>query len=273
LDSKEPECAPLPSVRSIPTRAPSSPNTGQASLALKISEESTATNSAGSEESKSSVEVSRAKISASRVPVLVLQARGAGFGANTRDSLAWFNRDTSSWKTFQRCLVEDWTPYSETWPRSGMTRNGIAYRLPTLVPLTVETESGSFPTPVSVDSGAYFNRSASSGAALRPTLGAMAKHGLWPTPTVKGNHNRKGLSKSSGDGLATAVKFATPCARDYRGAGRSRMERTGETNGENLPQQIGGPLNPTWVEWLMGFPSEWTALKPSEMPSSRKSSK
>jgi hypothetical protein len=28
----------------------------------------------------------------------------------------------------------------------------------------------------------------------------------------------------------------------------------------NLSQQIGGPVNPTWCEWLMGFPLEWTAL-------------
>ena len=27
----------------------------------------------------------------------------------------------------------------------------------------------------------------------------------------------------------------------------------------------GGQLNPTWVEWLMGWPLEWTALKPSAM--------
>jgi hypothetical protein len=27
-----------------------------------------------------------------------------------------------------------------------------------------------------------------------------------------------------------------------------------------------GPLNPTWVEWLMGFPTGWTDLQPSETP-------
>jgi hypothetical protein len=30
-------------------------------------------------------------------------------------------------------------------------------------------------------------------------------------------------------------------------------------------------LNPTWVEWLMGFPTEFSACTPSEMRSSRKS--
>jgi DNA (cytosine-5)-methyltransferase 1 len=27
----------------------------------------------------------------------------------------------------------------------------------------------------------------------------------------------------------------------------------------------GGKLNPTWVEWLMGWPLGWTDLKPLEM--------
>jgi site-specific DNA-cytosine methylase len=31
------------------------------------------------------------------------------------------------------------------------------------------------------------------------------------------------------------------------------------SGGENLRTQVGGQLNPTWVEWLMGFPTGWTA--------------
>lgn len=53
----------------------------------------------------------------------------------------------------------------------------------------------------------------------------------FPTPTVYGNYNRKGATKTSGNGLATVV---------------------------------GGKLNPTWVEWLMGFPLGWTDLDASE---------
>jgi hypothetical protein len=52
----------------------------------------------------------------------------------------------------------------------------------------------------------------------------------------------------------------------YRLAGDSQQSRS--LNGIH-----GGKLNPTWVEWLMGFPSDWTALSPSEMPLSRKSQK
>lgn len=34
-----------------------------------------------------------------------------------------------------------------------------------------------------------------------------------------------------------------------------------------------GITNPAWVEWLMGFPPEWTVSALSAMPSSRKSRK
>ena len=151
-----------------------------------------------------------------------------------------------------------------------------------------------------------FNRSDSPKAALRPTLGAMAKHSLWPTVTVNGNYNRKGASAKSGDGLATAVanwptptaslgtkggrvtprkskeggtlieavsarrwptparvqpgRVATPTARDSRSGKAS--DATHAKNSRPLSEQIGGSLNPTWVEWLMQWPLGWTDLKP-----------
>jgi len=103
----------------------------------------------------------------------------------------------------------------------------------------------------------------------------VAARELWPTPTVKGNHNKAGLSARSGDGLATAVSRAqgktwpTPMARDWKRSGGQERRHS-----PNLPNAVGhGPLNPTWVEWLMGFPAEWTACEPSATPSSRKSRK
>ena len=136
-------------------------------------------------------------------------------------------------------------------------RSGIAYPLPPLAPLTDETESGLWQTPVADD--AMDRQAGKWNSRGEPKLSAEVK--LWPTPTVKGNYNRAGLSAKSGDGLATAVRtWATPTARDYKHPGRSRMERTGGTHGEPLPQQVGGALNPTWVEWLMGFPPNWTEV-------------
>jgi hypothetical protein len=54
-----------------------------------------------------------------------------GFTEKSCVSLAWYDRATCSWKTYQRSLVTDWEPYSETWPRWGMTQGGSAYAHPT----------------------------------------------------------------------------------------------------------------------------------------------
>lgn len=208
-----------------------------------------------------------AKIFPSPAAETDLRASAQDSGERWPASFARWDPDTSTWRTPQCSLLGGYTEFSETWPNSGSMRNGECWERPTLELTTSESGSGYLPTPVAIDTGSSrFNRSASAGAASRPTLGAMARFDLWPTPTVKGNYNRKGLSKKSGDGLATAVlKFATPCARDFRFPGRSRLERTGGKQGEPLPQQVGGPLNPEWVEWLMGWPIGWTALQPLEM--------
>ena len=66
-----------------------------------------------------------------------------------------------------------------------------------------------------------------------------------------------------------AVKmWPTPTTRDHKGArkpeamaakGRNPMTNSlGDAIGEG---GVTGRLNPTWVEWLMGFPEGWTDLK------------
>ena len=136
-------------------------------------------------------------------------------------------------------------------------------------------------------------------ALLEPRSGAT-EFGLWPTPTVHGLHNRKGASTKSGDGLSTAVKlwptpnatdgskapkffargnpslptavkmFPTPKASDATG-GRAYKKPPSREGGFQLKEVIPGSLNPTWVEWLMGFPLGWTVCEDSATRSSRKS--
>jgi hypothetical protein len=89
----------------------------------------------------SPVRTSALQAQAPELPGSVLIS-GVGFAV----PFAWYDRDGRLWRTWQRCLIEGWAPFSATWPRSGMTRNGIAYRLPPLVPSTSETESGLLPT-------------------------------------------------------------------------------------------------------------------------------
>jgi hypothetical protein len=174
------------------------------------------------------------------------------------------------------------------WPCSGMTAAGQCWELPTLERRTKGTGSGLWPTPTTSDGGANHSTDAvtkrghginllgavqmwptpiasdSRGSSGRPAPGKQVQlvdAVKWPTPTVCGNYNRKGASPTSGDGLATAVlKCATPTARDWRSGKASQA--TMERNSRPLSEQIGGSLNPTWVELLMGWPANWTDLQP-----------
>lgn len=62
--------------------------------------------------------------------------------------------------------------------------------------------------------------------------------------------------------------WPTPTAADsYTGGMKSSQQKPGSRHSLNLADAVvGGQLNPTWVEWLMGFPTGWTELGASEMP-------
>ena len=163
-----------------------------------------------------------APTSASLVAEQASTARLPGSGHTWPGSFAMFDLASCSWKTAQPSLLGDSAGFSATWPRSGTMRSGACWERPALERRTDETGSG-----------------------------------LWPTPTVCGNYNRKGASNASGDGLETAVRtWPTPTARDWR-SGKASSE-TMERNARPLSEVVGGLLNPTWVEWLMGWPLGWT---------------
>ena len=108
---------------------------------------------------------------------------------------------------------------------------------------------------------------------LRDWVAVQEGKSLWPTP--RANEYKDTLqsvppSRKKDPGkcnltqaVAMGLMVATPCARDYRTGQRKRYENPDRAY--NLNDQIGGQLNPTWVEWLMGFPPGWTDLNASEM--------
>jgi hypothetical protein len=95
---------------------------------------------------------------------------------------------------------------------------------------------------------------------------------LYPTPTVHGDHNKKGASARSSDGLATFVKkqiYPTPTANDAKNNAPPSQHTENGRHSNPLNVAAGGALNPAWVEWLMGFPSGWTELGGSTNPISQ----
>ncbi|MGN6216540.1 MAG: hypothetical protein ACTHN7_06225, partial [Solirubrobacterales bacterium] len=86
-----------------------------------------------------------------------------------------------------------------------------------------------------------------------------AERRSWPTPTRSDSLGGPGKSSSrqGGDNLRTAVArepiFPTPIASNTKAEHKRSAGRPPRSYGTT------GPLNPEWVEWLMGFPAGWTA--------------
>jgi len=211
--------------------------------------------------------------------------READSGARWPGSLAKYDPDTCSWKTAQRSLLGDSEPSLVTWPRSGLMLDGQCWELPTLERRTDVSASGFWQTPVADDAvnrkaGKWNSRGEPklSAQVLLPTPTRDSKREkFWPTPTVCGNHNRKGASATSGDGLATVVAqrtWPTATATAYKGWSPNHnrantddrldytVEREAFQPGQQTPPMR---LNPNWVEWLMGWPIGHTDLRPLGM--------
>jgi len=130
---------------------------------------------------------------------------------------------------------------SKTWPSSGSMRNG--------------TCSARKRRERLIDA---------RGSSFLPTASAQAFHsnkgGSDPSdPSDPRGWSRGGKERLTLHGMAKAERWPTPKARDARAPG-GRAEQARRS--PDLPTRVGGPLNPDWVAWLMGFPIGWTDSAP-----------
>ena len=198
----------------------------------------------GQEKSMLSQEDSLAKTSLPQERVMDSMVKDQECGEKWHGWLAKYDHSTSSWKTPQCSLLEEELESLETLPKWGMTVNGLLWEQPMLMPHTKEIGCGSlgnWPTPVHSEArqGLQIRREGKKGTQTSLSTAVLT----WPTPRTKGMCGGSGswdlLNKN------TTVEEAR-----LMGAGN------------------GGQLNPTWVEWLMGWPLGWTDLKPLEMDKS-----
>ena len=139
--------------------------------------------------------------------------------------------ESSVWHS-TKCLL--------TWKWKVTPANALLFQLAVSMPRTDETGSGLWPTPDT--------QNHRDGAKLRKDNNAAAggKHGvslhhavkMWPTP-----RNCTAMAAT----VNPDAKFPNL---------ETVVAKTG----------VSGQLNPAWVEWLMGYPSGWTDLEPSETP-------
>lgn len=163
--------------------------------------------------------------------------------------LAVFRARTSVQPEAAPALRESEAACGSTWPASSVRYDPASFSWKTAHCLWEEDLPWSSVTlpPWGMTRNGYVYRHPTS---ERPISGTGA--GLWPTPSANefrtqdrekliARRARCKATKRNGNGFGLTLGNA--------------LTMTGET----------GPLNPPWVEWLMGWPLGWTDLKPLEM--------
>lgn len=146
-------------------------------------------------------------------------------GGRWHESLARYDRASSSWKTRQCSLLAGSESFSETWPSWGLMLDGVSWALTMPALPTVESGSGS----------------------------------LLATPTATANQMCPSMQKWPG----CRAMWPTPISTDWKsGCGKTgnRDPKKAAKAGLKLNEAAGGSLNPCFVEWLMGWPREWTRI-------------
>ena len=60
--------------------------------------------------------------------------------------ICWYDLNSGSWRTWQRCLIEGWEKFLERWPPAGVMRNGIAWERDPLAHPIIAPEYTFLPT-------------------------------------------------------------------------------------------------------------------------------
>jgi DNA (cytosine-5)-methyltransferase 1 len=207
-----------------------------------------------------------------------LMGSEAECGEKWHGSFAKYNPDSSMWKTHQCLLLGDLESFSQTWPRWGLMRDGECWEQPTLERRTNGIESGFVP-----NNETFFHTPNTTGMDGGSNSRKALKKRMLPTPTASmmpcegtvrimrkaweaGEMSLEGASAIAGRDVRKSqgkVKaWPTPTAHNAK---ETNAPSESERNTPTLAAQVGGKLNPTWVEWLMGWPLGWTDLKPLEM--------
>jgi DNA (cytosine-5)-methyltransferase 1 len=151
-----------------------------------------------------------------------------------------------------------------TWKKRVSKSNVLLFQLQASVLGTKEKESGSLDT-------------------MYPTPSASCQMDVVAPPDTV-NQNSKGWSVTR---LKTGTKFGaklndvinkldhegmypTPLSRDWKDMGHNPLTCKSPRRDKTVPTEVlkdnihGGKLNPNFVEFLMGYPTNWTKIEPIE---------
>lgn len=223
--------------------------------------------------------LSPAKISAVQAKAKESKEPSPGSGLSSLGSLAKYDPDSSSWRTPQCSLLGDSDEFSETWPRWGSMRNGECWERTIPAHLTSGTESGSFlATATATAKANQLSPSMQKHPGVRNWIGTPTTR-----PRIRSEEFRDGRSLNPAE---LSARFPTPRSSDAERGGRGDLIQAVRGNPNShfklwptptarsapdcpaerrrktpaLAAQVGGSLNPDWVEGLMGWPKGWSDI-------------
>ena len=178
--------------------------------------------------------------------------------------------ESSIWRS-TRCYL--------TWKTKDTKQGRLLFRLAASTPSTGGTDAPLWPTPKATDykgSGPRGSKSAEHDLRKGNLKGVV----MYATPQARDHRTGQGKrwldparSRNLNDQIAAMFPTPTTGAGLCVGTGNYQQLKALEESGEitteereSMASGSGGQLNPTWVEWLMGFPLGWTDLSASETP-------
>jgi len=229
------------------------------------------TESPGEDTSMSSAVGSPAKTSVAPGRVKALTENEAAYGVKWQESLMRYDHDSSMWKTHQCLLPEDLPWSSLTLPSWGMTRSGVLSEPTTAAHLTDAAECGSWRQK---NQAKPQEEPTTGGYVEDVTMKSLADAGVTMengSVWIAANGHTRSIMKCGtvANGAAPSMWLTPQANEDACGTPKGKMQKMLGNHplirGVEKDQWDTGTLNPTWVEWLMGWPIGWTDLKPLEM--------
>ena len=215
------------------------------------------------------------------------------FFTNSSESFAWYDPNTSSWKTWQRSLITDWELFSESFPKQASMQNMQLYRQVHWEPVTSVLDGSvlqsieNLPTPTTMDhlpqrSPEALKRQMEGSRKGRTKLANLREavnpetqklfNSMLPTPTAreyKGAQKADFRERGYGPNLSDIFKqLPTPSANEHKYSMSKEDHQSGTclaamARKDRLSAPTGKPmsLNPAFVEEMMGYPIGHTDLE------------
>ena len=186
-------------------------------------------------------------------------------GWSLHGSLVKYDQVLSLWKTHQISLFEDLTESLETWPKWGIMQDGECWAQTPLDLTTREIDSGWSQKDVGNQSNTQTNAKNASFAE---------KPGATDAESIMQNANTSGQQRMIFNTQKSKVSpkelKPTVLATDYKGGTTAIRKDRGDLRTDQWRDYV--KINygltyphPTHSEVRMGWPTEWSALKPLEM--------